>query len=546
MEMRSFAPFALALAMVMTGGCSTAPADAEAAVQRSSGLASESLEGSRSAVRNVRPRVVEDDRSYLRPGRELRPRQLPPVFHEPFSVTEAVQVPVSRAAERISAFTGIRTTVAREVYDYLEEVIEGQAPDATDRLSRTAMGSGSGPHISMSYRHGTLIGFLDSMAAAMHSSWRYDARENRIEFFRYMTRTWDLATTASSLALDATLTNTSSTGDSADAGTGGSQTRMRSEFDPWSNVERNVQGLLSPQGSVTVMRDSGQITVKDTPESVAAVSAFVRDLNRQLLQEVVIEVVVLSVNGSLEDTRGINGLLNLQSNTGPISFAPVGGVPGAAGVLTGSVLPTSGSLGRMGGSTLNLENLAASGDASIMTTATLRSLSNRPVPLTVGDRIAYISSSGVILDGTGIATTQSELSELSVGFALNITPRVLSAQNRVLLNIGINISQLNELVTIPTGPDSVVQAPNISSRDFMQSVSLISGDTLVISGFERQMDTLDRSAAGPTPRWWPLGGRRSAETRSESIVVILRPFVLDGSERAASRTCHGPAFGCGE
>lgn len=541
--------FALMAAMIAAfnlTGCSTAPADAQAALDRSAEMANESLTAQRDAVRSVRPRVVEDSGSYLRPGREARPVQLPAVFHEQISVTEAVQVPVSRAAERISSFTGIRTTVAREVYDYLEEVIAGQAPEATDRLSRTAMGSGSGPQINMSYRHGTVIGFLDSMAAAMQSSWRYDARENRIEFFRYTTRTFDLATTASSLSLDATLTNTSSTGDSADAGTGGSQTRMRSEFDPWTNVESNVRSLLSPQGAVSIFRDSGQITVKDTPEAVASVALFVTELNKQLLQEVLIEVVVLSVNGSLEDTRGINGLLNLQSNTGPISFSPVGGVPGAAGVLTGSIVPTSGSLGRFGGSTLNLESLAASGDASIMTTATLRSLSNRPVPLTVGDRIAYISSSGVVLDGTGLATTQSELSELSVGFALNITPRVLTAQNKVLLNIGINISQLNELVTIPTGPDSVVQAPNISSRDFMQSVSLISGDTLVISGFERQMDTLDRSAAGPTPRWWPLGGRRSAEQKSESVVVILRPFVLDGSERSASRRCAGHAFGCGE
>lgn len=519
-------------------------ADAEAGIASAQDSAQQTHSEGRRSAAVQRPMVREEDEIYVGPGAVVIRDNLPQSFYERVAITEAVPVPLSVIAERIGQMSGYRTIVSREVYDYYESLKDLESEDVaaqpaatqdpgTANLAQTAgLGKGIGPKMPIAFK-GQLRDLLDRVVAGLNSYWRFEEETGTIWIYRYETKTLRISAINNTLTGQANLSNTSSTGDGGDAGQGGSNTQTQTQINIFDAVSAGVQGLLSADGKSSVGREFSSVTVTDTPEVIRKVEKYIADVNRTLTQEVVMDVTVLSVQLSNEDERGIDWNLVYESGQSTsFGLTSAGGVPSPVGSLTGAILNTAnGTAGKYAGSSIVVQNLARQGDVSVVTTATLRTLNNRPVPMAIGDRITYIASSSTTI-GDGATTGALNTEELSVGFALNVNPHVLDDAETILMQLGVNISQLNELRTITQG-SSLIQAPDVSSRDFLQSVSIKSGETLVMAGFERMTDDLERRAMGPGPKWWPFGGGRAAGKKREIIVIVIQPYVQNGARRVA-------------
>ena len=148
-----------------------------------------------------------------------------------------------------------------------------------------------------------------------------------------------------------------------------------------------------------------------------------------------------------------------------------------------------------------------------MTNVFLSTNNGQPAPLQVVQKQAYIKSAGATTTETSTTTT-IEQGTVNTGFSLSILPRILK-DDKILLQYSINISELVGLDTVTSG-DQTVQTPEINTRDFLQKVSVKSGDTLIISGFERVMSSYEKS----------IGGSKD-DLNDDSIVIILTPVIID-------------------
>lgn len=530
--------------MVILAGCGTRLASqAEKRVEENHQGAQQSIAQATRDAALKRMLVREEDEVYVSPDAIVIRDNLPQAFNDNVAITEAVPVPLSVIAERIGQMSGYRTIVAREVYDYYESLkglesdsSTGQAVSQEEQgpnLAETAgLGKGIGPKMPIAFK-GQLRDLLDRVVAGLNSYWRFDAETGTIWIYRYETKTLRISAINNTLTGQANLSNTSSTGDGGDAGQGGSNTQTQTQINIFDSVAAGVQGLLSADGKSSVAKEFSSVTVTDTPEVIRKVERYIADVNRALTQEVVMDVTVLSVQLSNEDERGIDwDLVYGTGQSATFGMTSSSGIPSPVGSLTGAILNTAtGTTGKYAGSSVVIQNLARQGDVSVVTSATLRTLNNRPVPMAIGDRITYVASSSTTI-GDGVSTGGLETEELSVGFALNVNPHVLDDAETILMQLGVNISQLNELKTITQGT-SLIQAPDVSSRDFLQSVSIKSGETLVIAGFERMTDDVERRAIGPGPKFWPFGGGRSAGKKREIIVIVIQPYVQNGARRVA-------------
>lgn len=529
---------------VFLSGCGARlAAEAEAGIASNQENAQKARTEGRRQAAVQRPLVREEDEVYVGPGAVVIRENLPQSFYEKVAITEAVPVPISVIAERIGQMSGYRTIVSREVYDYYESLKElssdetspqpvvqtaTQVPGSQNLVESAGLGKGIGPKMPIAFK-GQLRDLLDRIVAGLNSYWRFEEETGTIWIYRYETKTLRISAINNILTGQANLSNTSSTGDGGDAGQGGSNTQTQTQINIFDAIAAGVQGLLSADGKSSVGREFSSVTVTDTPEVIRKVEKYIADVNRTLTQEVVMDVTVLSVQLSNDDERGIDWNLVYESGqSASFGLTSAGGVPSPVGSLTGAILNTAtGTAGKYAGSSIVVQNLARQGDVSVVTTATLRTLNNRPVPMAIGDRITYIASSSTTI-GDGSTTGALDTEELSVGFALNVNPHVLDDAETILMQLGVNISQLNELRTITQG-SSLIQAPDVSSRDFLQSVSMKSGETLVMAGFERMTNDIERRAMGPGPKWWPFGGGRATGKKREIIVIVIQPYVQNGA-----------------
>jgi type II secretory pathway component GspD/PulD (secretin) len=98
-------------------------------------------------------------------------------------------------------------------------------------------------------------------------------------------------------------------------------------------------------------------------------------------------------------------------------------------------------------------------------------------------------------------------------------PRVVNG--RVALTVSTNISTLERINEVSSG-ESMIQTPQLNSRELYQNAVMSSGETLVLAGFRQMRDSKnDEKVLGLTL----LGGRTTGKERSE-LLFLITPVVL--------------------
>ena len=84
------------------------------------------------------------------------------------------------------------------------------------------------------------------------------------------------------------------------------------------------------------------------------------------------------------------------------------------------------------------------------------------------------------------------------------------------------------------GEKSFVQNPVIESRGFSQEVVMTSGESLVLTGFERVENYANKQGVGSAENSL-LGGGAAAEKTRRVLVIVLTPVVLESPLNPESR-----------
>lgn len=355
---------------------------------------------------------------------------------------------------------------------------------------------------------GTLVGLLDHVALHMGLKWRYS--EGRIHFYRMVNRTFVVRT------MPGNMTQTGGVSVGLMTVTGNSDVNV------WGGIEKNLVLLLSRHGRSHVDQSMGSVTVHDASTNVEAVDRYIDSLNRQLGRQVALHVEVLQVTLSNDHQAGIDWGWVVGLNGGNLSLT---GPP--------SLTKDAASVGIMGTDSSNqwmVRALERFGRVSSAYASVITTMNRQAVPLGSQSTQSYLRQIGsttiTAANGTSMFGPPSLLpGEITTGFSMILLPIVLDS-NHVLMHCAISISSLKGLETFSSGvglSQQSLQQPNVAKFDTQQRMTVKSGETIVLSGYEN--DSTESKQTDVVRNALP--GSRVNSRNKTTLVVLITPKLLD-------------------
>ena len=403
--------------------------------------------------------------------------------------------------------------------------LEGAAKAAADKNAPTISKIGSKwsdtSRMLVSYK-GSLSGLLDEVCSYFGVWWKYENGE--IYIYKYTTKTFTLYTLPTKPSMSSSVSSSSG---------GGSITSGVSSIDLWGNIVTAVKSMLGAGSNLVTDPSSGTLTITATPVEIKKVAKFVHEQNVRLSRQVAISVKVLQVD--VDESKGFGFDLDTVFNnkagsdgrlsTGTIT-TPVG-LPDSNSGISMKILSGEVSISAA------ISALARQGTTTLVTSGTVTTMNNKPAPIQVVKTQNYISeytktNNGSNVNGENSWDTTVETEEIEVGFTLDVLPRIMD-HGRLMMLFSLNLSDLLSLekVYLDSSDESgYIQNPIIEERGFVQEVALKSGETLVLSGYERVETNSDKEGLGSVNNNI-LGGHQSIGKKRSIVVILLTPVVLE-------------------
>lgn len=475
---------------------------------------------------------------------------LPAKFETENGITLFNTMPVGlmTLAEQLTRMTGISVRIDERVQEQNEDLLDDEDTDIEE-------GDPTPKNMILPNYEGKLSGFLDQVAARFNLWWRY--QNNEIVFYQMETRIFTFYALPTTSNLSATIGGTSSGGDG-----GNTSTNLDSSIETnfWEEVESTVTAMIPENAQITSSKTNGTITVTASPYTLQRVAQYVRSMNDKLSRQVAISVKVLQVTLTDEEQIGLNLNLVTSALSKQIGFdiattTALTAASGSTDTLTmGLVQPdTSGNwiadrsnpwnkLWKQNfilkettddaGKTIYqwvpdtdkpysatsavIDAISKQGATSLVTSATVTTLNNKVAPVQVSTETSYVASTEMTVQD-GITTITPTTSTVNAGFTMEVLPRILD-HGRLLLMFTMTITELTSMETVTTG-SSMTQLPTVETRGFVQEVAMVSGSTLILSGFEKVQSSNERTK-GVT------GMRKKSDKDRNVLVVLLTPQVL--------------------
>ena len=381
----------------------------------------------------------------------------------------------------------------------------------------------------VSYK-GPLSGLLDEMSSRFGVWWKHEDRE--IHFYKYITRTFVIYSLPTNPSLSVTVGGQTS-------GSGGNAAislTSSAEVALWSNIESTISGMIDSSGGARLTTDpaNGTVTLTATPNDIRKVSRYVNEQNIRLSRQVAVSVKIFQVTVNDSDQYGLSfGALfsdGMRDVDGNIISGTTAGLVSAAGLssevannLSMTIFPGNWDINAA------IQAISKQGSASLVTSGTVTTLNNKPAPIQVVNKEKYISEyTKTNSGGTGnFYDISVETADLETGFTMDVLPRILE-HGRLMLMFNLTLSDLLEMETMTIDPvtGQYIMNPKVESRGFTQEVAMKSGESLVLTGYERVATEASKTGVGSATNSL-LGGTAVAAKTRVMLVVVLTPIVLE-------------------
>ena len=386
----------------------------------------------------------------------------------------------------------------------------------------------------LSYK-GPLSGLLNEVSSRFGIWWKYE--KDQIFFYKYETRTFTVYSLPTKPSLKVNMGGESS----GESGNASATLTSGAELELWSNIQKAIESMIGGDSKLSVDSVNGTVTLTGTPIEIKKVAKYINEQNTRLSRQVAISVKVLQVTLSDSDQYGLD--LSGGFNDGKTSLtvaSPNGLSDEIEKNINMTIAPGNWSV------TTFIQALSEKNNTTLVTSGTVTTLNNKPAPIQVTRKENYISE--ITKTNSGSSDTGSdydistETEEIETGFTLNVLPRIME-HGRMLMMFNLTLSDLISLEKVylqtnedPNEPASgeYIQNPIIETRGFTQEVALKSGESLILSGYERVENEAKKTGVGSADNS-VLGGTAVATKDRSLLVIILTPVVLESPLNPESR-----------
>lgn len=403
---------------------------------------------------------------------------------------------------------------------------------------------------------------LEEVLAAVRDSYGYDYRRTsygyQIQPNQAITRTYDLnylnvqrlgttdtrvssgqVTSSDNTGVGVGGTTTSSTSSTVNA----SQLLTSSNVDFWAEIREVIAMMIgSEEGNqVVVNPQAGLLVVRAASADQQAVENFLRQAQRNLQRQVILETKILEVNLSDGFQAGINWSF-LQGQKG----ISLGGFATTAGGVNIPNIPLEGpdGIGGVFGATFDFGNfegvvqlLETQGDVRVLSSPRISTLNNQKAVIKVGTDEFFVTDVSTTTTSLAGGTTAPDLditlTPFFSGISLDVTPQI-DENDQITLHVRPTVSRVqdqNKSIQLGSA-DNVFNLP-LALSTTRQSDSIVrarSGQVVVIGGLLENRNSNDDSNV-PWLSKLPFAGALFQQQRKSleqtELVILMRPQVVN-------------------
>ncbi|MBV9859455.1 MAG: type II secretion system secretin GspD [Alphaproteobacteria bacterium] len=293
----------------------------------------------------------------------------------------------------------------------------------------------------------------------------------------------------------------------------------------------------APADAQTAASDKGTgVRVEaDEAHNALLISASARDyeLIRQVLEgidvpplQVLIEVTVAEV--ALNDALNYGVQFFLNSGRGQALLTTGSSLTGVTPPVPGFALALTGANAQP---KVVLDALSDVTQTRVISTPRLLVLSNQTARLQVGDVVPIITQSAT----STVTSTPLVLNNVTykeTGVVLEVTPRV-NASGYVTMDINQSVSDVVNTTT------SSIDSPTIRQRRLTSTISVKSGDSILLGGLIQQQDNRDSSGIPilhDIPGLGILFGSHTNSAARTELIMFMTPHVVSNDAESSNLT----------
>lgn len=394
---------------------------------------------------------------------------------------------------------------------------------------------------------------LEEVLAAVRDSYGYDYRRTsygyQIQPNQAITRTYDLnylnvqrqgttdtrvssgqVTSSDNTGVGAAGTTTSSTSSTVNA----SQLLTSSSVDFWAEIREVIAMMIGNEegNQVVVNPQAGLLVVRAASDDQQAVENFLRQAQRNLQRQVILETKILEVNLSDGFQAGIN-----WSQLGSMGNADITlGLQGDA--LTGpdNIGGVFSAIVEVGDFSGMLQLLETQGEVRVLSSPRISTLNNQKAVIKVGTDEFFVTDVSTTTTSLAGGTTAPDLditlTPFFSGISLDVTPQI-DENDQVTLHVRPTVSRVQDQnKSIQLGGENNVFNLPLALSTTRQSDSIVrarSGQVVVIGGLLENRNTND-DANVPWLSKLPFAGALFQQQRKSlqqtELVILMRPQVV--------------------
>ena len=283
------------------------------------------------------------------------------------------------------------------------------------------------------------------------------------------------------------------------------------------------------------------IVVYSTEADYKIVERAIRDLDRAKLQ-VSIDATIAEVTLTNALQYGVQFFLNNKNVSGGVlgtnansaqATVNQSGLAAASTIAQSALLQSVGPgvnllLGASGSPRAILNALQTMTDVKVLSSPSLVALDNQPALLQVGDQIPISTSTATLLTSSATPTVNT-IEMRNTGVILKVLPHI-HANGTVQLEIDQEISNV-------VNPDQQTLTPTISQRRVHSTVSVVSGQTVLLAGLISENNQETRTGIPGLREIKFLGdvfGNTSGVKSRSEIIIFIKTQLIRNSEDAGA------------
>ena len=300
----------------------------------------------------------------------------------------------------------------------------------------------------------------------------------------------------------------------------------------WKDVELNLAKMILPAGKYSFNKLAGLVMVTDSPQVLDKIASYIDLVNVETNKQILVEVKILEVTLSRENTYGIDWNA-IYKNLGGIKQLSLSSNFAAQNLVSPSLFtlaatgPNDGSGTGPSGLSALIRALQAQGHVEVVSQPKIMLLNNQAAMVQVGTVTSYIANTTTTTTQAGLAATSATTDQVQEGVSLRLMASILD--NQILVQLTPVVTTLEQIRSINMGQGTTIEAPKTSTKSMHTLVKIKDGETIAVGGLITTND--NKSEKGiPLLRDLPLIGsffeyKSKTHTRTE-LVIFITPKIL--------------------